>query len=114
VLIDVCGADDLAFFECFGIGFALFVARSVIIDSIDSDDWCLVAFLSDSQSASVLRYRHRGDTLRALDARIGFLSFVLQVVDDDVVTSRVDNLIVIEEKNVVRHVALKSRDELGL
>jgi len=36
------------------------------------------------------------------------------MIDDDVVTCRVDHLIVIEEKNVVRHVALKSGDELGL
>jgi len=54
VLLNVCGADDLAFFKRFGISFALLVARSVIIDSINSDDWRLVTFLCDSQSPSVL------------------------------------------------------------
>ncbi len=106
-------ADNLALFKRFGICLAFFIARSVIIYSIDGDDRGLVAFLSHGERPPILTDGHSCDAFSALDARVSLLRFVFQMVDHDVVTSRVHNLVVIQEEDVVRHIRLQTRDELG-
>ncbi len=101
VRFDLERADNLALFKRFGICLTLFVARSVIIYSIDGDDRRLVAFLSDGERPPILTDGHSCDAFSALDARVSLLSFVFQMVDHDVVASRVHNLVVIQEEDVV-------------
>lgn len=114
MLVDFCGgAEDFALLQELGVRLAFLIRRSLILDLIDGNDGGLVTFFGDGERASILRESHRSNALGALNARVSLLVLLLKMVDDNVVTNWVDNLVVVEEKDVVSDVCLKSRDELG-
>ena len=114
VLRDLSRADNLALSESLSVRLTLLVRLTVVIDSVDCADRGLVALLCNSEGATVLGDCHRGYAFGTLDARERLLGLVLDVVDHDVVTGGIDNLVVVQEEDVIGHVRLQSRDELRL
>ena len=114
VVLDLCRAHNSSPLQHF-IGCLTFLAtRAVIINAVNRQDRHLVGFFSNSEVATVFTECHGCDAFRALNARVGPLYLVFQVVDDNVVTSRVHHLVVVKEKDVICDIRFESADKLRL
>ena len=114
VVLDLCRAHNSSPLQHLIGCFTFLVTSAVILDAVNRQNWHLIGFFSNSEDATVFTECHGCDTFRTLNAGVGPLYLVFQVVDDNIMTSRVHDLVVVKEKYVICDIRFESADKLRL